>query len=341
MEYSVNLGVFYHLLGAAAAASFYIPIGLIKNWKWEISWFINGVASWIIMPILVTSILIPDLFGFLSEISTDTMFKTYIYGVLWGVGGLTFGMTLRYLGLSVGYGVAIGITLIVGTLTPIVLNGTIQQIISSSAGLWALFGVFVAVVGIAIMSKAGHKKETDSGQKNDEFNIKKGLIIAVVCGVMSSFMAFAIEAGTPIQELALQYGVDPLYQIMPSYIFIMLGGFTTNAIFCFYQANKNNSIADVKNDPTDRLKNVLLCTAGGILWYMQFFFYGWGHVQLVGVELGFVSWTFHMSMLVLFGGVFGVILKEWVQAPKIARTYQFMGMFVIVLSTFIIGIGAN
>ncbi|MCQ1058112.1 L-rhamnose/proton symporter RhaT [Photobacterium sp. DNB23_23_1] len=341
MEGSVNLGIIYHFLGALAAASFYIPIAKIKNWRWEISWFINGIASWIVMPTLVTFLIIPDTLSFLLDVKFNDMFKTYIFGALWGVGGLTFGMTLRYLGLSVGYGVAIGITLVVGTLTPVLLNGTIMEIISTTTGLFAILGVIIAVMGIGVTSLAGYKKEQSTKKTNSEFNLKKGIIIAIVCGVMSSFMAFAIEAGAPIQELAIEYGIDPLYQVMPSYIFIMLGGFTTNTLYCLFQANKNNSVSEILNDKTDRNKNIVLAFTGGIIWYMQFFFYGWGHVELVNSELGFVSWTFHMSMLVLCGGIFGFVLKEWIEVPKKTKLTQVSGMMILVLSTLIIGIGAS
>ncbi len=341
MEYSANLGIFYHLLGALAAASFYIPIGLIKNWKWEVSWLINGIASWIIMPLLVTFILIPNFMSFFASIPFNVLLKTYIFGALWGIGGLTFGMTLRYLGLSIGYGVAIGLTLVIGTLTPPLLSGELVRLISSKAGAFALLGVAVALIGIAITSKAGLIKEKETGSTTKEFHLKKGLIIAVICGITSSFMAFAIEAGKPIQEAALAAGVDELYKIMPSYVFIMLGGFTTNSIYCLFKAKQNKAVAELMQDRTDFLKNICLASLGGVIWYMQFFFYGWGHVQMEGVGLSFISWTFHMSMLVLCGGVLGFVLREWKGCSRYAIKYQLIGMGVIIGSTMIIGLMAN
>lgn len=341
MEYSTGLGIFYHLLGALAAASFYIPIKLVKNWEWEASWLVNGVASWLIMPALVSALLLPDPIGFFIAIPPPVVAKTLLFGALWGLGGLTFGMTLRYLGLSVGYGVAIGITLVVGTLTPPLLNGSLASLLTTRSGIIALTGVMVAVAGIALTTVAGRKKEQRSGVINSELNVRKGVAIAIFCGVTSAFMAFAINAAQPIQTLALAAGVDPLYQVMPGYVIIMLGGFITNFIYCVCKARRNHTLEKIRRDPSHLWRNVLLSATGGVIWYLQFFFYGWGHVQMTGVHLAFVSWTFHMSMLVLCGGIWGFILKEWQKCSLTPLIWQTAGMATIVLSTVIIGLGGN
>jgi L-rhamnose-H+ transport protein len=341
MEYSANIGIFYHLLGALAASSFYIPISLVKKWEWEASWLLNGIASWIIMPILISSLLLPDVGAFYAAIPASVLIKTYLLGALWGIGGLTFGMTMRYLGLSVGYGVAIGITLVVGTLMPPLVDGQLGHFVSTSSGLIALVGVVLAVVGIVICSQAGRRKEAETGKDNTEFNLRKGMIIAVICGILSAFMAFAIEAGKPIQDLAIASGVDPLYQIMPSYVIIMLGGFTTNAIYCLYKFKQNDTFRKLGQDRTVIVRNTLLSMAGGVIWYLQFFFYGWGHVQMVGAQLGFISWTLHMSLLVFCGGLFGFLMKEWVGSSEATRRVQYLGMGVIIGSTMVIGLAAN
>lgn len=341
MEYSIGFGIFYHLLGALAAASFYIPIQWVKNWEWEASWLVNGIASWVIMPVLVSSLLLPDVVAFYLAVPADIVLRTYMFGALWGLGGLTFGMTLRYLGLSVGYGVAIGITLVVGTLMPPLFGGKFFQLFSSRAGVMALFGVLIAVIGIAVTSLAGRMKEDESGIKSQEFNVRKGVMIAMFCGVASAFMAFAIDAAEPIQRMALTQGVDPLYQVMPGYVIIMFGGFTTNLIYCLIKGRKNHTLQKIRQDPSHFWRNIILSATGGVIWYLQFFFYGWGHVQMVGVKLGFVSWTFHMSMLVLCGGIWGFILKEWKNCSNKPLRYQLSGMAMIVVSTLVIGLGGS
>lgn len=341
MDYSIGWGIFYHLLGAVAAASFYIPIRLVKNWHWEASWLVNGIASWVIMPLLVSALLLPDLVAFYQAIPLDVVLRSYMFGALWGLGGLTFGMTLRYLGLSVGYGVAIGITLVVGTLMPPLFSGAFLGLFSSSSGMLALTGVVIAIAGIAITTLAGKLKEQQTGVRQQEYDVRKGVAIAIFCGITSAFMAFAIDATEPIQRLAVAQGVDPLYQIMPGYVIIMLGGFTTNLIYCLIKGRQHHSLRAIRQDRRYLWRNLLLSALGGVIWYLQFFFYGWGHVQMLGLKLGFVSWTFHMSMLVLCGGLWGLVLKEWQGAGGKPLRYQIIGMLVIVLSTLVIGIGGS
>lgn len=338
MDASISLGILYHLLGALAAASFYIPLRLVKNWQWEASWLVNGIASWIVMPFIVSALLLPDVGAFFAAIPHAILLKTFILGALWGLGGLTFGMTLRYLGLSVGYGVAIGVTLVVGTLMPPLIDGTLLALLRSTKGGIALAGVIIAVLGIAITSLAGHMKEKKAGTNNGELNIKKGVAIALFCGIASAFMAFAINAAEPIQKMALSAGVDPLYQVMPGYVIIMAGGFATNLVYCLYKARQNNTFTVIKRDPSHLWRNLALSALGGVIWYLQFFFYGWGHVQMNALGLGFISWTFHMSMLVLCGGVWGFVLKEWQGCGGKPLSYQLAGMLVIVLSTMMIGL---
>lgn len=338
MDASISLGITYHLLGALAAASFYIPLRLVKNWQWEASWLVNGIASWIVMPLFVSALLLPDVGAFFAAIPSAIVLKTFIFGALWGLGGLTFGMTLRYLGLSVGYGVAIGVTLVVGTLMPPLLDGTLFSLLRSTKGGIALAGVIIAVLGIAITSLAGRMKEKQAGTNNGELNIKKGIAIALFCGITSAFMAFAINAAEPVQKLALAAGVDPLYQVMPGYVIIMAGGFATNLVYCLYKAHQNKTFAAIKHDPSHLVKNLALSALGGVIWYLQFFFYGWGHVQMNALGLGFISWTFHMSMLVLCGGIWGFVLKEWQGCGGKPLSYQLVGMLVIVISTMMIGL---
>ena len=338
METSITTGIIYHLLGALAAASFYIPINKVKNWRWETSWLVNGIASWIVMPLLVSTLLLPDVGAFFSAIPILVVLKTFVFGALWGLGGLTFGMTLRYLGLSVGYGVAIGITLVVGTLTPPLLNGKLLDLLSTTKGAIALLGVAVAVIGIAVTSFAGQLKERVTGLNNSERRVKKGIAVALFCGVTSAFMAFAIEAAEPIQQMALAQGVDPLYQVMPGYVIIMAGGFVTNLVYCLYKAHQHKTLTSIRQEPMYLWRNLALSALGGVIWYLQFFFYGWGHVQMNTLGLGFISWTFHMSMLVLCGGIWGFLLKEWLGCGRRPLYYQLAGMLIIVISTMIIGL---
>ena len=199
-----------------------------------------------------------------------------MFGCMWGVGNVSYGLTMRYLGMSLGIGVAIGVTLVVGTLIPPFIHGQGGELISTRGGLLTLLGVAVALCGIVIVSVAGHRKEIALGAEIREFDVRKGLMLAVMCGIFSSGMSFAIDAARPIQASAILLGVKPLYAALPSYVIIMGGGGLVNFADCFSRLffKKELSLrADLGMPSATLLKNGSLAATGGIMWYLQFFFY--------------------------------------------------------------------
>ena len=233
MSSAILGGIGWHMVGAAAAASFYAPIEKVKKWSWETTWAVAGVFSWILLPWIVSLILLPDFHGFYAGIGTGVFVRTLLFGCMWGVGNVNYGLTMRYLGMSLGIGVAIGVTLVVGTLVPPLMHGQLVYLFTSRSGLFTMSGIGLALVGIAIVSWAGHQKEQRLGKRAEEFNLTKGLLLAVMCGIFSSGMSFAIDAAKPIAEAAQHVGVKPLYAALPSYVIIMGGGALVNFAYCF------------------------------------------------------------------------------------------------------------
>src|SRR3984957_15966580 len=228
-------GIGFHLIGAASAASFYAPIEKVKRWSWETTWAVAGLFSWILLPIGVSLFLLPDFNAFYASMGPHLLLKVALFGAMWGVGNVSYGLTMRYLGMSLGIGVAIGVTLVVGTLIPPLLHGQAIELVTTRGGQLTLLGIVVALCGIVIVSIAGHRKEIALGSEIREFDVKKGLLLAVMCGIFSSGLFFAMDAAKPIQAAALTVGVNPLYSALPSYVIIMGGGGLVNFAYCFIQ----------------------------------------------------------------------------------------------------------
>ena len=240
------LGVLFHWLGGLASGSFYVPYRAVKYWSWETYWLIGGIFSWILCPWLLAIILTHDLIGVLKQQSIATLWWTYFFGVMWGIGGLTFGLTMRYLGMSLGMGVALGYCAAFGTLLPplfksvlpnIPVAETIAQIASQPAGQITLAGVGICLFGIAIAALAGLTKERrlPEAQKQKtiaEFNFAKGIWVATFSGIMSACFSFALTAGNPIGNASAAAGTPSLWTGLPKLIVVLLGGFTTNLIWC-------------------------------------------------------------------------------------------------------------
>jgi L-rhamnose-H+ transport protein len=346
---NVILGIIYHSIGGVASGSFYMPYNKVKGWAWESYWIIGGLFSWLIVPPLAAYLTVPGFAEIIAATSGQILLFTFLMGLLWGIGGLTYGLGVRYLGMSLGNSVVLGFCAAFGAIVPSVyysLNPTEGKIsfvdmINSPGGRIVLLGVLVCLVGIAISGKAGMMKEKELSEEQQkasvaDFSLVKGLIIAVISGILSSFMNFGIEAGKPMAEAAVAAGFNPLYQNNVAYVVILWGGLTTNFIWTTILSLKNKSYGDYINKSTPLAKNYLFAAMAGIIWFLQFFFYGMGESKLGN---GASSWILHMSTIILTANLWGIYRKEWNGvAPKTKFTIV-AGIAVILLAVVLVGIG--
>jgi len=337
------LGIALHALGGLAAGSFYIPFKGVRNWKWETYWLVNGFVSWIVVPWVVVALTVPDAISVLRESPIDALLRCYVFGVLWGVGGLTFGLSVRYLGMSLGYALALGFCAAFGTIIPPMLANELAPMLRDTSGVVTLSGVVVCLLGIAVCGRAGvwKERELSAEQKKTavgEFSFIKGVLVAVFAGVMSAFMAFAIAAGEPIAELAVKNDTPPLFQNSPVFVVIFLGGFTTNFVWCVCLHVRNRSAKDYLSAAGASLPvNYILSALAGATWYCQFLFYGMGTTQMG--EYDFSSWTIHMAFIIVFSNLWGLWFREWKGSSRRTIGLIVIGILVLVGSTIVVGFG--
>ncbi|MCK5103302.1 MAG: L-rhamnose/proton symporter RhaT [Cyclobacteriaceae bacterium] len=343
------LGVLFHTIGGIASGSFYMPYNKVKGWAWESYWMVGGLFAWLIAPPLVAWITVPGFVEIITASSSHILFFTFFMGLLWGVGGLSYGLGVRYLGMSLGNSVVLGFCAAFGAIVPsfyYTINPTEGKIsftdmLATSGGKLVLFGVFVCLAGIAISGWAGMMKEGELSEEEKkksvaEFSLVKGLIIAVLSGILSSFFNFGIEAGKPLADAAVEAGFNPLYQNNVTFVVILWGGLTTNLIWTTMLSLKNKSYGDFVNKSTPVTKNILFSALAGITWFLQFFFYGMGESKLGN---GASSWILHMSTIILTANMWGIYRKEWKGVATKTKWTITAGIFVILLSVVLVGIG--
>jgi L-rhamnose-H+ transport protein len=353
------LGVFFHWLGGLASGSFYVPFRGVKKWAWETYWLVGGFFSWIIVPWLLASLLTNDLEAVLRGTSSSTLFWAYFFGFLWGIGNATFGLTMRYLGMSLGMAVALGYCAAFGTLMPPIFNGVFaSQVLGTQSGLVILLGVGVCLAGIACCGLAGISKEREMSAEQKqavikEFNLKKGLMVATVSGILSACFSYGLAAGDPIKELTMAHGTGSIWQGLPVLVVVLLGGFTSNFLWCAYLNWKNRTgyqyftstlrpeHVDPKDGP-DAAKvpvgsNLFFCALAGTTWYMQFFFYSMGETKMGAYK--FSSWTLHMASIIIFSTLWGVALHEWRGASRRTIRLVVLSLAVLIASTIVVGYG--
>ncbi|HEX7573146.1 MAG TPA: L-rhamnose/proton symporter RhaT [Bacteroidota bacterium] len=362
------LGVFFHWLGGLASGSFYVPYRGVKKWSWEVYWLVGGFFSWIIAPWILASVNTNDLLSVLHEAPGESIAWAYFWGAMWGLGGLTFGLTMRYLGLSLGMGVALGYCAAFGTLMPPIFHGEFMtNVLGTSSGQVILFGVFVCLLGIAIAGLAGWSKEKEMTEEQKkatikEFDFKKGILVATFSGVMSASFAYGLDAASPIAEISARHGTTMLWTGLPKLCVVLLGGFTSNFIWCLILNVRNRtgyqyfsptlragSASEGTGTGTGRmsatpaeervpmLNNYLFSALAGVVWYMQFFFYSMGETQMGNYK--FSSWTLHMASIIIFSSLWGIALKEWKGSSPSTKTKLAIGLATLVLSTIIVGYG--
>jgi L-rhamnose-H+ transport protein len=343
------LGILYHSIGGFASGSFYMPFDKVKGWAWESYWIIGGLFSWLIIPPLAAWITVPGFAEIISASTAQILSITYFMGLMWGIGGLTYGLGIRYLGMSLGNSVILGFTAAFGALVPSIYynfvptEGKISftDMLGNSGGQLVLLGVILCLTGIAVSGKAGIMKEGELSEEDKKKSVKdfamvKGLIIAVFSGILSAFFNYGIEAGKPLANAAIAAGFNPLYQNNVTFVVILWGGLTTNFIWTTILNFKNKTFNNYTDKTKPLLNNYFFAALAGTTWFMQFFFYGMGESKLGN---GASSWILHMSTIILTANMWGFYRKEWKGvAPKTMRTI-IIGIVLILLSVAIVGIG--
>ena len=349
------LGILFHSIGGFSSGSFYMPFKKVKDWAWESYWIIGGFFSWLIVPPLAAYLTVPNFGEIISAAAPSIKTVTYTMGLIWGIGGLTYGLGVRYLGMSLGNSITLGFCSAFGALVPSIyynfypVEGKVSftDMISNTGGQLVLFGVLVCLAGIAFSGKAGMLKEADFAtgheDKDKDFNLVKGLIIATISGILSSFFNFGIEAGKPMADVANEAwkGLNPdqgefLFQNNVTYVVLLWGGLTTNFIWCMYLNFKNKTFGDYINTKTPIAKNVTFSAIAGTMWFLQFFFYGMGESKLGN---GASSWILHMATIILTANFWGFYLKEWSGVSKKTFNTFLVGIGLILASIVIVGIG--
>jgi L-rhamnose-H+ transport protein len=372
------IGVIYHWIGGLASASNFIPFRGIKRWSWEIYWIIQGIAAWIVAPMVLALLLVPHLFAILHAAPSASIYYACFWGLMWGVGGLTFGLSIRYLGIALGYAIALGFCTAFGTLMPPIFSGQMSSILHEASGQVILAGVGVCMLAIAVSGLAGYSKEheissedrAEAGER--DFSFGKGLAVAVFAGIMSSCFAYGLAAGKPIAQIAqvrllAEHRLD-LWQNLPVLVVVLWGGFVTNFLWSVFLIVKNRSFAQFTGAPgINPMGAVDVTTAksmgaeaalldlpmrltgptlvknyilAALAGVIWYFqFFFYSMGQTKMGKYDFSSWTLHMASIIIFATLWGMALKEWKGTSRRTKGLVAFGLFLLVGSTVVVGYG--
>lgn len=341
------LGTLLHAVGGISAASCYLPSTKTKGWSWNTFWLAQSVFAWLIVPLLLAWLTVPNFFSIIAEVPSKPFWMALFLGSIYGFGGMSFGKAINHIGYSLTYTIAIGISAVVGAIMPLMVFGGLGDFFTKPGGTIVLLGMLLSIVGVVICGWAGFKKEKDlSSEKLNKagFNMMLGLGLTIIAGVLSGVFNLSLEYGQPIADMAAQNGAGH-FEGNAKLVVSTFGCFITNAIWYIIAGFKQKTITEFLPSKNEKdaakgnlLRNWLLSSLTGSLWCLQFFFYGLGHVKMG--EYQYASWVLHMSMLIFFSYIVGVIMKEWKNVKKQTYLILIIGLVVLILSFCVTSYGS-
>jgi len=343
-------GVLFHATGASSAALCYTPEKKVVGWSWQTYWMAQAFVCWLALPVIVAIITIPQLSTVLQEAPAVAMINSFLLGMAYGVGGTAFGIAIRYVGFSLTYAIAVGISCVLGTLLPPLVHGTLGEVLKSNGAAYLISGIVLGAAGIALCGLAGRHKEKDIEKSEADkteleklqpnkstFSLAKGLPLCLLAGILSALYGFSLDQGQPIADTAAKYGAGN-FQGNVIYIFSNSGAFVTTVLYCLYLHKKEHTFAQYTTAGKGKLiTNYAMAALTGVLWYGQFFFYGLGHVRMGSYK--FTSWAIHMIMLVLFSSVAGLIMKEWKNCSSNTMRLLILALLVLITAVLLLTYG--
>lgn len=338
------IGTGLHAIGGISASICYTPSNKLKKWSWGTFWLVQSVFAWLLMPAVIGYLTVPDFFNILTSAPSQAFWGAFLLGAVYGFGGMSFGLAIKHIGYSLTYTLAIGISSVLGTLLPLTFLGGLSEHFSRPGAGIVIVGMIVSIVGVVLCGWAGFKKERDidalSGQKST-FNMTKGLFLAIIAGFLSGVFNISLEIGQPIADIAAQKGAGH-FEGNAKMIVSTAGCFLVNFIWFIVLGIKHKTLKEFTSKSgiswSTRFKNSLWSALAGSLWFFQFFFYGLGHVKMGHFQ--FVSWALHMSMLIFFSYMVGVLMKEWKNVSKKTYILLIIALLILVASFIITGYGS-
>ena len=333
---NTTLGTIIWALGGLAGAVFALPFRKVKGWRYESYWLVYALFGLILFPLALASATVPDLFGVIAKAPVSTIALCIGFGALWGVGGLSWGLMIRYLGVGLGLAIGCGLCSATGTLIPPLVKGQAASLVADTSALVTLAGVVVSLVGIVFVGLAGKSKEDELPEEAKkasvaEFNFKKGLVVAAVAGVASAGMNFGLQSGGALESAAVAAGAKELWKGMPVLVVVLFGGFLVQLVWCLQQNFKNKSFGDYATLAQPATAAVVFWSGlAGVIWACQF------ACQKVGEsfagDIAYISFAIVMGSSVLFSSLLGVVLGEWKGTGRKTRTYLAIGLAVLAAS---------
>jgi L-rhamnose-H+ transport protein len=336
------MGMILFTLGGLAGAVFALPFKRVKSWAYESYWLFYAIFGLIVFPWILALATVPNLFSVLKQAPLSVLAYCFGFGALWGLGGLTWGLMIRYLGIGLGLAIGCGLCSATGTLIPPIVTGKAAELVKDTGSIVVLLGVFGSLAGIAFVGLAGKSKEGELSEEQKkkavaEFDFKKGMLVALFSGIASAGMNFGLQSGGVLQDAALKAGTPEKWQGMPVLVVVLLGGFLVNAVWCLTQNVKNKTLGDYRNAATPIVSNIVFAGLAGVIWAMQFVCQKVGEPAMG--DIAYIGFAIVMGSAIFFSSLVGILLGEWKGVGSRTKLWLGLGVATLLVSFCVISYG--
>lgn len=333
-------GIFLIAIGAFMSGSFAVPFDKVKGWKWENQWFSYSLFAYVVVPLLVCMVVTPNFLSAIANTNSAVIGIVFSLGAIYGIANLTFGLSLRYLGISLGFSLSLGLMMAFGTLIPPLIDGKLMLMFENGGGVLLIAGVLLSIVGISISGYAGYlKSKNNDADVNSQIDLKKGVGAALLVGILGTASPLGIEQGKPLADLSMEMGTAPLFRDNIVFLVLYSGAFLSTLLWCLVLSIKGKSLINfIKTPQKTLLNNYLMCALAGFLWFINFIFYGMGKSQLG--EFSFVAWGILMTITIVCATLWGIFRGEWKGTTLKVNLLMWLGLILLFAASFLIAMSS-
>ena len=333
------LGMAIIFISGILNGSFALPLKYAKHWKWENTWFVFSVVGILFLPWFMAFRFVPHLAEVYQSVPPRVIIWAVLFGLLWGISQVTFGLSLVAVGMAVAVSVVSGLVCASGALVPLLVMN--PSALLHTRGIFLLCSLPILLAGLGIYAVAGRLREKEQTLRNADAavpvkNFKVGLALCIFTGTISSAFNLGFAFSGDILRKSMEAGALPATAGYSVWCLVLGAGFFPNILYCLYLLFRNHTFTTFFQNGW--LKETLLPVAMAVIWLSGLFLYGWG-ATLVGVYGTSIGFTLFMAMSVVSATVLGILTGEWDSTSLRSRRLLAAGVAVILVSVAVLNLG--
>lgn len=336
------MGSLIFALGGLAGAVFAVPFRRIRGVAYESYWLVYALAGLLAFPLVLALATCPGTLKVIAGAGPKTLAQCVGFGALWGLGGLTWGLMIRYLGIGLGLAIGCGLCSATGTLIPPLVTGQAGTLVATAGAKIVLGGVLGSLVGIALVGLAGKFKEGELTEEQKkaavaEFDFRKGMLVALFSGIASAGMNFGLQSGAALEKAAAAAGTPTAWCGMPVLVVVFWGGLAVNVAWCLWQNGRNGTFADYGR--MAKTAAPAWAALAGVIWACQFACQKIGEPQMG--DLKYIGFAVVMGSSIFFSSLLGLLMGEWKGTGAKTKGCLALGILVLLVSFCVISYGSK